>query len=203
MKLLNKHFFAGFALGSLFGVFLLIGGSYLALYLTKGRININVKPPVLPMAVEADYDWTLETLSGEPFHLSELKGKVAFLTLWRPGCAYCEAELPFLQDLYDKTRQDDIAFATVAVSNKEGVLDLIVEHDLTFPIYFFDGERPKVYKTGSVPATFILSPSGKIAFRYKGAAKWDDDSSIAFMRSLADGQLDALYGLEEDPKDGG
>lgn len=197
MKLLNKHFLLGFVLGGVCGVAVLIGGVYAYAYLIFEKKPVSVSRPVLPMALEAEFDWSIQTLAGETHHFSEFKGTVIFLTFWRPGCPHCESELPFLQDLYDKIQDDDIAFVTVVVRNADGALDLIAELDLTFPIYTLEDDRPKMYKTG-VPSTFIISPDGRIAFRNRGAARWNDDTSIAFMRGLADGEIDATYGLVED-----
>ena len=64
------------------------------------------------------------------------------------------------------------------------LLDLVVEHDLTMPIYTYEGERPELYGINTVPFTFILAPDGTVAMRYKGAARWDDNATVEFMRGL-------------------
>jgi hypothetical protein len=44
--------------------------------------------------------------------------------------------------------------------------------------------RPAAFETDGIPATFILSPDGRVAFRHTGAAQWDDETSLAFLKSL-------------------
>ena len=57
--------------------------------------------------------------------------------------------------------------------------------DVSLPVYVLEGERPKVYETKTLPTTFVLSPKGKIAFRYGGIARWDDPAVAAYLRALA------------------
>lgn len=203
MKIFRARFFWGFVVGFIAGPVAFMAYVYGYNRIVGQSTLDKIKVPVLPMASEADYDWTLETLAGEPFHFSTLKGKVVFLTVWRAGCEFCEAELPFLQNLYDQTREDGIAFITVALKRNDRILDLVAEHDLTFPIYIVKGDRPKMYKTGIIPSTFILSPEGKLAFRFRGPARWDDDTCAAFMRGLARGEGIRAAGIEEEGTGGG
>lgn len=198
MKIFRARFFWGFVVGFIVGPVAALGFVYGYNKVQQPSAADRIKPPAfLPMTLDAEYDWALETLAGDPFHFSELKGKVVFLTVWRAGCEFCEAELPFLQNLYDKTGEDGFAFVAVAEKD-DRIVDLVAEYDLTFPIYTYEGERPKVYTTGIVPSTFILSPEGKVAFRFRGASRWDDDTCVAFMRELAQGGVIGPLGLEEE-----
>ncbi len=197
MKIFGSRFFMGFVVGFIAGPVAILGFVYGYNRLLRGSVEDRIKPPAfLPMTLDAEYDWTLETLAGDPFHFSELRGKVVFLVVWRAGCEFCEAELPFLQNLYEKTGEEGLAFVTVAEKD-DRILDLVAEYDLTFPIYTYEGERPEVYQTGMVPSTFVLSPEGKLAFRWRGAARWDDDTCVAFMRELAQGGGIGPLGIEE------
>jgi hypothetical protein len=46
------------------------------------------------------------------------------------------------------------------------------------------GAGPAARRCRRSNATFILGPDGRVAFSHTGAARWDDDSALAFLRSL-------------------
>lgn len=191
MKISWKSFVAGFVSAAVLIPVVYVGSLYaIVRFWPRTNVTQGLEPPVLP-TTDAEYDWPLEAFGGGPFHFSELKGKVIFLTVWRPSCPTCEAELPFLQGLYEKIQSDEaIAFVTVATEKSDRILDLVAEYDLSFPIYTSPNERPALYQTRNVPSTFIISPEGKLVYRGIGAARWDDDAAVAYLRGLALGGQD-------------
>jgi peroxiredoxin len=181
-------FSARFIVGFFTGVMSLVL-VFVALLLRGGDDKMAV--PFVPNEVDAVYDWPLKNLGGDEFDFSTLKGKTVFLTAWNPKCHNCIAELPYLQSLYERIQDDDIEFVTVTFKHSDEtvdeVLDLMAEYDLTFPIYMdeVEADRPLVYNPGQTPATFVISPDGKVAFRWMGPARWDDESFISYLRGLS------------------
>lgn len=180
----NKSLFIGIGLGVVFTLVFIVGGFFIVYRIAIDRYPDTLKAPVMPTA-DASYEWALQDLAGEPFDFASLKGSVVFLTVWSPTCEHCKAELPYLQVLFEKIEGEEIVFATVAIGEEELAIDLVAEMGLTFPVYTSVGKRPDAYKGSGVPATYILSPEGKIAYRHVGPARWDDDQCVAFLRSLA------------------
>jgi hypothetical protein len=43
---------------------------------------------------------------------------------------------------------------------------------------------PSVFTTGAIPATFVLSKAGEIAFQHVGAADWANADAIRFIEKL-------------------
>jgi thiol-disulfide isomerase/thioredoxin len=186
--------------------------------LDKGQtLESRLEAPSFPSTTLADYDWIVQSLDGQDFKMSDVKGKVVFLNFWATWCPPCVAEMPSIQRLHEKLKDEGIVF--VCISNEEvskvnpvrnssgtlnaagiilksnpvaeqrgiisnGVNQFAKEKGVTFPIYTMHGTPPPAFKTRGIPATFILSPDGKIAFKHIGSAKWDDDKSIDFIKGL-------------------
>jgi thiol-disulfide isomerase/thioredoxin len=144
----------------------------------------GLEAPPFPSDILADYNWTMKSLDGKDFNMTEAKGKVVFLNFWATWCAPCVAEMPSIQRLYDTAKKDQVIFVCVTEEESSKVIGFIKEKGFTFPIYTMSGKPPAVFKTRGIPATFILSPEGKVAFSHVGSAKWDDERSIEFIKGL-------------------
>jgi peroxiredoxin len=81
-------------------------------------------------------------------------------------------------------RSEGIHFICVSNENRTKVSTFVKEKGFTFPIYTFAGEKPQVFRTRGIPATFIISRDGQIVFKHVGGAQWDDQTSIDFIRKL-------------------
>jgi len=144
-----------------------------------------LKPPPIPSSVDADYDLKLKSLEGEVFDFNTLRGKVVFLTFWNPDCASCLAELATIQTLYEKTGGDNVAFAVVDVAGEPDAAAEVVEmYHLTMPVYTLAQDRPAVYRSSTIPSSFVITPGGKIGFKHVGAAKWDEDAAASFLLNM-------------------
>jgi peroxiredoxin len=182
---LRSRFLWGIVCGAVLTVAVEVLAVWLLLYLNKGTATADLRQPPLPMAQQADYDWEIETLAGEAVPFSEFRGRPVFLTIFRPSCHVCELELPHLQSLYEQTADLGVAHIAISIQQSDKILSLIADYGLTFPVYVTTSDRPDVFKTGTVPSTFIITPEGKIAFVYKGPAQWDDASVVSFLKELA------------------
>jgi len=200
MKIFNRDFFVGMGAGivtTIFIILLLVCYYVFSWWLPGGNVLSRKKEPVggktlesrletpsFPSTTPADYDWSVKSLDGQDFKIADAKGKVVFLNFWATWCLPCVAEMPSIQRLHEKLKDDGVVFVCVSNEETSKVSKFVKEKGLTFPIYTIHGTPPDVFKTRGIPATFILSPEGKIAFRHIGSAKWDDDKSIDFIKGL-------------------
>lgn len=148
------------------------------------RMARRLQPPHFPTHTAVTYDWTITTLNGEERSMRDLRGKVVVVNFWATWCGPCRAEMPSLQRLYEAVRDDGVELVCISDEAPETVQQFVEEHGYTFPIYTLEGERPDDFQGRGIPATFILSKEGQIAFRHLGSAKWDDPTSIDFITSL-------------------
>jgi thiol-disulfide isomerase/thioredoxin len=194
MKLFNKYFFIGMATGVVLVILIIcVGGYFVYKQVSKNsleQIKTELLPPSFPEKLriaiygQADYSWPLRTLDGRETKLSEFRDKVVFINLWATWCMPCVAEMPNIQGLYDSLKSERVAFLLISNEPKETVKKFLNDKKFTFPVYLCNKELPCVFKTMGIPATFILSRDGSVVFKEVGSAKWDDVSSLNFLRGL-------------------
>ncbi|MGK7388960.1 MAG: TlpA family protein disulfide reductase [Candidatus Cyclobacteriaceae bacterium M2_1C_046] len=145
-----------------------------------GLLNANVEK--LENAKEADYNFTMTTLDGEQVSFTEFKGKVVFLNLWATWCGPCIAEMPGIQNLYDKVEKDDIVFVMLSLDETTDKVQKFVDRkEFDFPVYMASHGVPDVFRTGSIPTTHIISPEGKIIYTKKGTANYNTEKFKEFL----------------------
>jgi thiol-disulfide isomerase/thioredoxin len=156
----------------------------------RSQSDIFLRPPVFPEPPrQASWDlklWHLE--DGSPFDPAAFKGKTVVLNFWATWCDPCRREMPQLQRLYDKTRADGIVFAAISEEPNVQVRKFVTSGGYTLPFLHMSEKAPDVFRTPGIPATFIVSADGRIAFKHVGAAKWDDETTLTFLRSLPQGK---------------
>ncbi len=145
------------------------------------------EPELLSEATIAS-DFLLQDLKGNTVKFSSLKNKVIFMNIWATWCPPCVAEMPGIQSLYDKVKDDKkIAFVMLSVDQNgaEKVKRFIEKKGYTFPVYMPAGSVPAEFQTSSIPATFILGRDGKIATSHNGMADYDTPEMKDYLKKLA------------------
>ena len=119
-------------------------------------------------------DFTLQTVTGESFTLSDLKGKKVLLNFWASWCPPCKKEMPDLQDYYENYAKEEnveivavnLTYTEKSLTTNEAVeaVRLFVDsYDLTFPIPLMEEDSiSKTYQILTIPSTFMIDTEGKI-----------------------------------------
>ena len=121
-----------------------------------------------------EYKWTVTDRSGNVVSLNSFEGKPIFLNFWATWCPPCIAEMPDIQDLYDKYGEQ-VAFLLVTDEEPSKVQAFMERKAFDMPIYFHRSAVPPLFASQNIPVTFIISSEGKIVIRKTGAAKWNSD----------------------------
>jgi thiol-disulfide isomerase/thioredoxin len=193
-RALGPRFWTGFGFGIL-GVLAVLFAAFFLLTLwmkryveqasgERGAGAFLTAPPFPAAGAPADYALAIETMDGLPYDAAALKGRTVFLNYWATWCGPCRAEMPSIERLHARTRDLGVVFLLVSEEKRDKISDYLRKSALSVPVFRATGTRPSAYRTSGIPATFILSADGRIAFKHVGAAKWDDDSTLAFLRGL-------------------
>lgn len=128
--------------------------------------SVFVKPENRRMAP----DFILDDASGQPVKLSEFRGQVVLLNFWATWCAPCRLEIPWFVE-FQKDRQND-GFAALGVSLDEdgwdAVRPYIDEHRINYRVMVGNDEVAQRFGANSLPTTFIIDKSGRIAATHIG-----------------------------------
>ena len=139
--------------------------------------------PLLSYAVTA-----AETPPVEIQSLSALKGKVVFLNFWATWCGPCINEMPSMEVLHKRFKDEGLEILAVnCMEKEEDVLAFMTNNGLTFPVLLDeDGKVNGAYGIQAIPTSFLIDRDGKIILRLVGSIDWDTEKIHAAFESLLD-----------------
>jgi peroxiredoxin len=126
-------------------------------------------------------DFTLRTVQGELFKLSENRGKVIMLNFWGTWCGPCRREIPDFNKLHAKYQKDGLKIVgiTITSGSAKNILDFMNDWDMEYTVLtdIDNNETQKVTSdygraigkpiTG-IPTTLIIDKEGYIVKGYIG-----------------------------------
>jgi peroxiredoxin len=131
--------------------------------------------------------FSMTSLDGQELKLDDYRGKYLLVNFWATWCGPCKVEMPSLESLYQKFKNQN--FAMIAVSNDifgaQVVEPYIQAQNYTFPV----GLDPKLKASNqfgviSLPTTFLIDPHGKIIGVLNGAENWADPKTLLYFDQL-------------------
>jgi len=116
-------------------------------------------------------DFQLQTLDGQTFSLSGVRGKPVLLNFWTTWCGPCRFEMPFLQEIYDEYSDKGLALITVDIGeSKSDVENFLQREGLSLPALLdSQAEVARLYRVAAIPTTFFIDKDGIIRGRQIGA----------------------------------
>ena len=102
--------------------------------------------------------------------LDDFAGKVVVINVWGQWCGPCRTEIGRLQQVYDATEADGVAFLGIDVrdNNRDAARDFIVDRKITFPSIYDPSMRTMIafggrYPTTVIPSTVVLDREHRVA----------------------------------------
>lgn len=102
--------------------------------------------------------------------VDDFAGQVVVINVWGQWCAPCRTEMPELQQVYDATRDQGVAFLGIDVrdNNRQAAVDFIVDRNVTFPSIYDPSMRTMIafggrYPTTVIPSTVVLDRNHRVA----------------------------------------
>jgi thiol-disulfide isomerase/thioredoxin len=115
-------------------------------------------------------DVMFETAEGDPWRLSDQRGKVVLLEFWAPWCGPCRASLPELKALHDKyyDRGDFLLVGASEENDRKLVADFCREQGISWLQVFLprqplaEGVHPDELTRPGIPSAWIIDRDGVI-----------------------------------------
>jgi len=130
-------------------------------------------------------DIILSDLEGKPWHLRNLKGKVVLVNFWATWCPPCRKEMPDLQALYDKYKDQGLVVLSISDEEAAKVNPFIAERKITYPVLLDPGRKVnEAFVVEGIPKSFVYNRDGKLV-----AQSIDMRTRSQFQQMLAQGGL--------------
>jgi thiol-disulfide isomerase/thioredoxin len=125
--------------------------------------------------------------TGRIINISELKGKVIFVNFWATWCPPCIAEMPSVNQLYTRFKNDTrIVFIFVDVDNDYSkVKSFQQKNNYHLPIYTQASQIPDSLMDGTIPTTLMFDKNGSLIYQHSGAADYSSSKFQDFLSSIS------------------
>ena len=151
-----------------------------------GLFKPEIKKEGVKEISNANTNFSFTDATGKTTSTADLKGKVVFINFWASWCPPCQAEMPSLEALYKKFK-DDGRFVFVFMNEDEDktkAIKYLEKNYYTMPLYSSAGNIPNEIYSGALPTTIVLNKEGKVVLKKDGMAGYNTDSFIKQLKDL-------------------
>ncbi len=121
-------------------------------------------------------------VKGRPFNLAGFKGKKVFVNLWASWCPPCRAEIPSIEQLYNKVDKSKAAFVLLSLdSDFETAVTFAAEHKLASPVYYPAENLPSLFNVQGIPVTFVFDEEGALLSQIEGGDDYDTEKYLTLL----------------------
>ena len=111
-------------------------------------------------------DFQLLNLDGQVVALSGLRGRPVMLNFWATWCGPCQAEMPFIQEVFEEEEWSDEGLVILTVNVGEDldrVTRFMESHSFSFPVLLdIKQSVARDYNIRGIPTTFFIDEDGII-----------------------------------------
>ncbi|MDY0137052.1 MAG: TlpA disulfide reductase family protein [Thiomicrospira sp.] len=126
------------------------------------------------------------TFEGEALDLADLRGKVVLVNFWATWCPPCVTEIPSMNRLLAKYRQQGLDILSVDFQQSaQEIAEFVKTIPVDYPIMLDeDGRLSKQWGVFSFPTTFVVDRQGYIRYSLNQGVEWDVPELEAPLRAL-------------------
>jgi thiol-disulfide isomerase/thioredoxin len=128
----------------------------------------------------------LNSNSGKPISLADLKGQIVLVNFWASWCGPCRQEMPILEQLNRQYRNKGVTLIGVNVEPDSAAANAWIKATpVSFPIlYDVDSKVSKLYEVQGMPNTVILDRKGIVRYIHRGYSPGAENEYLDQIRAL-------------------
>ncbi|MDT0648388.1 TlpA disulfide reductase family protein [Zunongwangia sp. F260] len=128
----------------------------------NNRINYNIGEEISP------FNYT--DIYGNEISSQALKGNVIVLNFWGTWCAPCIKEIPELNELVEKFKNENVSFIAPAVNTNKNMLvkNFLTKHPFLYDIVIVEGNN---YSVTTFPTHIIINQKNEVVDIIEGYSK--------------------------------
>ncbi|MEO3406042.1 TlpA disulfide reductase family protein [Mucilaginibacter sp. CAU 1740] len=131
-------------------------------------------------------DLQFKNADGKLTSVGGFYNKVVFVNYWASWCPPCIAEMPSINQLYQKYKSSGrVMFIMVDVDNDLPKAKAFMQkNSYDLPIYTQASPVPDSLMNGTIPTTFVFDKQGNLIFKHAGVADYSSNAFDEFIRNL-------------------
>ena len=113
-------------------------------------------------------DFTLPTLAGKKFSLSQLKGKVVVLDFWASWCPDCRRDAPNVVRLYREYKGKGVVFVGISFDvDRAAWQNAVIKYGMHYTQVselkkMREAQISKTYNVSWIPSLYVIGRDGKV-----------------------------------------
>ncbi len=128
----------------------------------------------------------LNDLDGQAYDIRQSHGKWVFVHFWASWCGPCRREMRSIADMAPEFKKSKLDLVLVNTAEDEDTVFGFLGHvapDLN-TLMDSDGSVTETWKPRGLPATYLVSPEGKLRYVVLGGRPWTQPAYLNFLRQL-------------------
>ena len=114
-------------------------------------------------------EFSITTINGKKYDNASLKDKVVVVNFWFTTCAPCINEMPELNKIVEKYKNNkDVVFLGFALNDEQTIKKFLKKHPFDYQIVAKSRKLSKKYGVSSYPTNIVIGKDGKVLVRFSG-----------------------------------